>query len=96
MSRLNRAVLVAAQGLLQELGEGARLNHIPPRPHPDLAFEQLLEQLDGEVPLWHPANLGEELIGQDRDVGPLQASGGEDVDDLVGRHSPRDNLADCV
>ncbi len=34
------------------------------------------------------AHLGEELVGEDRDVGLLEAGGGEDVDDLVGRRRP--------
>ena len=62
----------------------------------DLAGQQLPQQLDGQVPLRHAAHLGEELVGEDRDVRLLQAGRGEDVDDLVGGDGPRDDLADGV
>jgi hypothetical protein len=62
----------------------------------DLALQQLLQQLDGEVALRHAAHLGQELVGEDRDVGLLEAGGGEDVDDLVGHHRLGDDLADGV
>ena len=41
----------------------------------------------------HPLDFLEELLGQDRDVRPLEASRGEDVDDLaVGDDRPGDEL----
>ena len=59
-------------------------------------LEQLLEQLDREVALFHAPHFGQELLGQDRDVGLLKAGGGEDVDDSFRRHCPRDDLANGV
>ena len=52
------------------------------------SVEQLPQQLDGQVPLRQAAHLGQELVGQDRDVRLLQPGRGEDVDDLVGRRPP--------
>jgi hypothetical protein len=49
-----------------------------------------------QVALRQPAHLGEKLVGEDRDVGLLQAGRGEDVDHLVGGHGPGDDLADGV
>src|SRR5208282_4891481 len=68
LCRLDRAIPVFAQRLLQELGERARLDDVAPRPSSNLARQQLLQKLDGEVPLRHAADLGEEFVGKDRDV----------------------------
>lgn len=58
--------------------------------------EELPEHLDREVPVFHPAHVGEELVRQDRDVGVLEAGRREDVDDLVAHDGLRDDLADGV
>jgi hypothetical protein len=42
------------------------------------------QQLDREVALRHAAHLGQELVGEDRDVGLLQPGRGEDVDHPSG------------
>jgi hypothetical protein len=62
----------------------------------DLASSSLRSSLDGQVPVRHPAHLGQELVGQDRDVGLLQAGGREDVDHLVRGHRLRHDLPDGV
>ena len=46
--------------------------------------------------LRHAAHFGEEFFGEDGEIGFLEARGGEDVDDLLGRHGPRDDLTDGV
>src|SRR5690606_21208480 len=92
--RLDRAVLVTAERLLEELGERARLHEVPPTPRSDLAVEERAQQLDGEVAPGHASDLGEELGGQDRDVGLAQTGRLEYVDDLVGDDRPGHDLAD--
>jgi hypothetical protein len=84
LSRLDGAVLVAANGLFQHLGKRARLNHVLAAPCRQLTREQLLEELHGEVPLGHAAHFGEELLGEDRDVRLLQPRRREDVHDALG------------
>ena len=39
------------------------------------------------------SEFAEELIGEDREIGLLEAGGGEDVDDAFGRDGTRDDLA---
>src|SRR5206468_2803974 len=63
-----------------------------PGPRLNFVVQKLSEQLDGEVLLRNVSNLGEELFGENRDVGLLQARGGEDVDDSLGRDSLGDEL----
>ena len=96
LRRLDRPVLVAAQALLQQLGEGARLHHVLSSSDGELALQQLLQQLDREVALRHPAHLGEELVGQHRNVRLVESGGGEDVQHALGCHGPRDDLAHGV
>jgi len=88
LRRLDRPVLVAAQGLLQQVRERACLDDVPARTRLDLARWQLPQELHREVPLGHPADLGEELVREDRDVGPLQPCRGEDIDHLVRGDRP--------
>lgn len=88
------AVLVFAHGLREQLGEGAGLDDVAFPALLDFAFEQLLQQLDGEVALRHVAHFGQEFVREDRDVRLLEAGRGEDVHHLVGDDRPRDDLAD--
>ena len=74
LRRLDGAVLVASDRLLQHLGEGARLDDVLALRRVLISpFSSLLQQLDGEVPLRHAAHFGQELVGEDRDVGLLAA-----------------------
>jgi hypothetical protein len=93
---LDRAVLVAADGLFQHLGERARLHDVLLPAHAELSVQELLQELDGEVLLRHAAHFGEELVGEDRDVGLLEPSCGEDVDDALRSDRAREDLADGV
>ncbi len=38
------------------------------------ALEQLLQELHSEVALWHAVHLGQELVGEDRDIGLLESA----------------------
>ncbi len=61
----------------------------------DVVVQQLAQQLERQVLVRHVAHLGQELVGQKMEMsGLLQPGGGEDVDHLLGRHGPRDQLAD--
>jgi hypothetical protein len=82
--------------LLQQLRERARLHHVLPTAHLDLALQELPQELHGQVLLRHAPDLGQELIGEDGDVRLLQACGGEEVDDTFRRDSLRDDLPDGV
>ena len=93
---LDRAVLVAANRLLQHLGERACLHDVLPPPRRQFALQQPLQQLDSEVPPAHAAHFTQEILGQDRYVRLLQPGRGEDVDHAVRGHGPRDDLADRV
>jgi len=50
----------------------------------DLVIQQLAQDLQREVALGHGGDLGEELFGEDGDIGFFESGGGEDVDDLIG------------
>jgi hypothetical protein len=93
---LDGAVLVAPDGLLQHLGERFGLDHVLPEASPDLPRHELPEQLNRQVPLGHPLNLGQELVGQDRDIRLLEPGRGKDVHDFVGNDGFRDDLPDGV
>ena len=54
----------------------------------DFLVEQLLQQLDGEVPVRQAAHFRQKLVRQNRDVRLLQASRGEDVHDLARARPP--------
>ena len=77
---------------IQHLGERACLHHVLPETGRQLALQQLLQQLDGEVPPAHAAHLLQEVLGQDRHVRLLQSGRGEDVQPAVRGHGPRDDL----
>ena len=83
-----------AHGVVEHLLEGAGLHDVAAGARLDLPLEQLGEQLHGQVLLRHLPDFGEEVVREDRDVRLLEAGGGEDVDDLVGRHGAGDDLAD--
>ena len=70
--------------------EGSGLNNVLAAPVPQLALQQLLKQLDSEVALRHAADLGQELVREDRDVRPLEARGGENVQHLIRHDGLRD------
>jgi hypothetical protein len=59
-----------------------------------LVVEQFAQGLEGEVLLFGLGDLGEELVGEDGDVGTGDAGGGEDVDDLGGDDRAVDELGD--
>jgi hypothetical protein len=96
LRRLDCPVLILAHGLVEQVGEGARLDDIPLRPRLDFTLEQLLQHLDGKVSLRHPLHFGKELVGKNGNVGSLETSGGENVHDLVGHHSLGNDLPDRV
>ena len=56
-------------------------------------MQQLLQQLHRQVALGHSLHFGQELFGQDGNVGLLQAGRGEDVDHTLRGHSAGDDLA---
>jgi len=91
---LDSAILVAADRLLEHLGERACLHHVFAPSGCQFSLEQLLQELYGEVALGHPAHLGEEFVGENRDVRLRETGGGEDVDDTLRRDRPRDDLPD--
>ena len=62
----------------------------------DLVVEEFAQELEGEVLLGQVADLGEEAVGEDGDVGFFQTGGGEDVDDAFGGDGLVDELADGV
>ena len=86
------AVPVAAQGLLQHGAERARLDDVPPPARGDFALQQLLQQFDGQVALRYAPDLGQEVVGQDRHVGLVQAGRGENIGHARGRDRARDDL----
>ena len=57
-------------------------------------LQQLLQQFDRQVPLRHATHLGQEVVGKNRDVRLLEASGGENVKHLARNDGPRDDLPD--
>jgi hypothetical protein len=85
LGRLDGAILVAADRLLQHLGERSRLHNICAPPCVQLALKQLAQQLHCEVLLGHAAHLSQELLRQDRDVGLFEARCGEDVHNTFRR-----------
>src|SRR5687768_6597790 len=92
LRRTDGAVLVAANCLLQHVGECAALNEVLSGSQADLVIQQLLKELEGYIPVGESPDFFEELIGQDGDVRVPQPSGGEDVDYFIGRHRLRDYL----
>ena len=60
----------------------------------DFAVQELAQQLDGEIFLRHPANLGQKVVGQNRNVGLLQTGGGKNVHDFIGCNGTGNNLPD--
>ncbi len=90
--RLNGAILVAMNRLLQHIGERPRLHHILPHATGNLALEQLLKQLHSEIALRHTPHLIQKLVRQYRDIRLVQTRRGKNIRHLVGRHRTRDNL----
>jgi hypothetical protein len=82
--------------LLQKFAERATLDHVLSPAALDLALQELPQQLHGQVLLRHPPHLGQELLGEDRDLGLLQARGREEVHHALGRDGAGDDLADGV
>ncbi len=85
---LDGPILIPANRLLQHFRERTGLHDVSSAPALDFALEQLLEQLDREVPARHPADLLKKLVGQDGDVRLRQAGRGEDVQHLVRGYRP--------
>ena len=69
--------------MLQKFRERARLNDVTLSPCFDLTLDQLLEKLNGKVTLRHAANLGEEIVREDGDIGLLETCGRKNVHNLV-------------
>jgi hypothetical protein len=80
---LDRAVLIAADGLLQHLGEGTRLDDVLATPRGQLALQELLEQFCGQIAVGLAAHFGEELIQEGRDVWFLQSCRRKDFDSFA-------------
>src|SRR5271166_3624506 len=93
---LDGAVLVELDRLLQHLQEGAGLDHVLAGASLDLVVQELAEKLQGQVLVRKAAYLGQELVGEDRDFGFLQAGVGENVNDAVGGDRLGYELADRV
>lgn len=95
MGRLDGTALVAANGLLQKIGKGARLDHVfPACLH--FALEELPQELHGKVFLGYAPDLRQELIRKDRYVRLLQTRRRENVHDPLGGNRTRDDLADSI
>ena len=97
LRRLDGAVLVLADGLLQHLGEGPGLHHVASRARVLISsLSSFCSSSTARLRCGRSSHLGEELVREDRDVGLLQPGGGEDVDHLLGRHGLGDDLPDGV
>ena len=81
-------------GFLELLGELAGLNDVGALHRPDLVAQQPSQQAHLEVRLLLVGERVEELVREDRQLRSLDAGELVDVDDLVGRHSLVDELAD--
>ena len=81
--RRDGAVVVGVEGLLELLAEDLALHEVALGAHLEFVFEQLFQQLGGDVLVLEAAHFGKELVAQDADVRLGQAGGGEDVDDLA-------------
>jgi hypothetical protein len=80
--------------LRQQLGELLRLHHVAGKAAPDLAFEQALQQFDGQIALGQVAHLGEKGVVENPDVRLVEADRVEHIDDLPGNDRRIDDLAD--
>src|SRR5439155_26995321 len=90
------AILILPNSTFQELRERPGLDNILFRAGFDFTRKQFPEELNGQVSLRKTADLGQELIREDRDVGFLETCGGKDVYYLPRNDSFRDDLTDCV
>jgi hypothetical protein len=86
--------VVTLQCLLEKLPERLRLRDISRLPPPDLVRQELLEQHQPQVLLRLVLEGLEELLVQNRDVGALEAGGGEDVHDAFRLHGIVHQVAD--
>ena len=93
LGRLDGAVAVAAQGVLQHLGERPGLHQVLAPPDGHFALQQPLQQLHRQVGPVHVPDLGQELVVEHRDVGPVQPGRREYVGHPLGGHRPGDDLA---
>ncbi len=82
--RVDEAVVVPLQRLLEQFPERLRLGEVSRLPPPDLVRQQLLEQLEPQVLLRLVLEGLEELVVEDRDVGALDAGRLEDVHHALG------------
>ena len=90
----DQAVVVSAEGLLEELPEAAGLGEVLALAVVDFFAQELLEELEAEVGLGLVFEGLEEVVVEDRDVGALDAGGGEDVDHALALHRVVHKLAD--
>ena len=79
--------------MLEHFGEGAGLDEVLAAADGQLAFEEFLQEFYSEVAVRHVADLGQEVVGQDGNVGFVETGGGEYVDDAFGYHGLGDDLA---
>lgn len=65
---------------LEHLAEGAALDEALAGDGGDGVLEEALEGFDGEVLVGEVTDFGEELVGEEGDVGTFETGGGEDVE----------------
>ncbi len=82
LERVHAPVVVARDGVKEALGERLAPDDVRPGAALDLAVQELLQRLDGEVLVLHPRHLEQERLGEDADVGSVEAAGLQDVHDL--------------
>ena len=78
-------VVVAAEGFVQPVAQLGALDDVRSRSSLDLVGQKASECLDCEVPLLGLTDFGQELVGQDREVGPTEPRRLEHIQDAV-RH----------
>ena len=96
LGRLVGPIPIALQAELQQLRELGLLYDVGLEARLDFVLQQALEQLDRQVALLHVAHVLQEFLGQDADVGAVQAGSPEDIDHLGADHRFADDLPERV